>query len=346
MKNQFNWPLWHWHFETSSICTLKCPRCPRVEVPETLVQDQLKIDFFLENFSNIDEVSRVTFCGDDGDPIYAKDFIDIVSFFKNKNPETNITIITNGSYKKENWWEELGSVLNEFDQVHFSLDGWDQKSNEQYRVNCDWESITAGIRSLRKSTNAFMCWAAIAFKFNENKIDYMKSMASKFGFDTFQLTLSTKFGSHYDHYNTENFDSLEPSQNYVSQTHRFERKIFNLTNRYFDQTLAYQQNLSKYNETLKQFAGQPVIPLCKIGTKGIYVNSQGYLIPCCWIGNRYNHNGVSQFLHAENNIKKYGLEAVLNGKHWEKFTSQYNQLSECRSKCNASLVDLEYATKW
>ena len=38
MRNDFNWPLWHWHFELTSACTLKCPRCSRTEKPETLEQ--------------------------------------------------------------------------------------------------------------------------------------------------------------------------------------------------------------------------------------------------------------------------------------------------------------------
>ena len=51
MQNRFNWPLWHWHVEVSSICTLKCPRCPRQEVPNTLIQDQLRLDFFKNSFT-------------------------------------------------------------------------------------------------------------------------------------------------------------------------------------------------------------------------------------------------------------------------------------------------------
>ena len=36
----------HWHIEPSSICTLKCPRCPRAEIPESLLNRQLTLDFF------------------------------------------------------------------------------------------------------------------------------------------------------------------------------------------------------------------------------------------------------------------------------------------------------------
>ena len=179
MQNLFNWPLWHWHFEVSSICTLKCPRCPRTEIPESLVQTQLRLDFFEKNFTFADQIKKITFCGDDGDPIYARDFLSIVNFFKQQNPSVNINIITNGSYKTPDWWKNLGNVLNENDQVHFSLDGWDQQSNEQYRVNCDWDSIMSGIHSLRENTTAFLQWDAIVFKFNQHQIDNMKSMAKE-----------------------------------------------------------------------------------------------------------------------------------------------------------------------
>ena len=41
-----NLALDHWHIEVSSICTLKCPRCTRMEVPETLLNRQLTLEFF------------------------------------------------------------------------------------------------------------------------------------------------------------------------------------------------------------------------------------------------------------------------------------------------------------
>ena len=36
----------HWHIEVSSICSLRCPRCPRAEVPESLLNKSLTVDFF------------------------------------------------------------------------------------------------------------------------------------------------------------------------------------------------------------------------------------------------------------------------------------------------------------
>ena len=347
MQNLFNWPLWHWHFEVSSICTLKCPRCPRTEIPESLVQTQLRLDFFEKNFTFADQIKKITFCGDDGDPIYARDFLSIVNFFKQQNPSVNINIITNGSYKTPDWWKNLGNVLNENDQVHFSLDGWDQQSNEQYRVNCDWDSIMSGIHSLRENTTAFLQWDAIVFKFNQHQIDNMKSMAKELGFDSFQLTRSTKFGSKYQHYNdNDKSDSLEPDEEFISSTHRFFREVFRFNGRILDTKPAIIENTKYYNQVKEINKNKNIIPLCLIGTKGIFVNSQGYLIPCCWVANRYNHTGLSKFLIPENNISTQGIENVINAEHWNTFIEDFDTMTECKNKCSAHLVDKKYATTW
>jgi wyosine [tRNA(Phe)-imidazoG37] synthetase (radical SAM superfamily) len=155
------------------------------------------LEWFKENFVFAKDVKKITFCGDDGDPIYAKDLLPVIQWLKTENPKIQIVIVTNGSYKTEEWWSKLNNLLDGNDHIHFSLDGWDQASNEIYRINCDWQSIVNGIKRM---TRPYKTWAAIAFKFNENKIDYMKQMALALRFDNFQLTLSTKFGKNYSGY--------------------------------------------------------------------------------------------------------------------------------------------------
>ena len=120
----------HWHIEPSSICTLKCPRCPRAEVPDSLLNRQLTLDFFKDQIGQdtARKIRKITFCGNDGDPIYCRDLVDIIVWFKTLNPQISITVITNGSYKSPDWWQYLGKVLDANDEVHWSLDGWDQIS--------------------------------------------------------------------------------------------------------------------------------------------------------------------------------------------------------------------------
>ena len=65
------------------------------------------------------------------------------------NKNVQFVIVTNGSYKTKAWWQELDTILNEKDHIHFSLDGWDQRSNNIYRVNCHWDSIMKSVLNFK-----------------------------------------------------------------------------------------------------------------------------------------------------------------------------------------------------
>jgi len=100
----YPWQLYHWHFEVSGKCTLKCPRCPRNEAdPVPWLNKELDLDFFKQTFSPDflkNTIKRITFCGDIGDPIYASQFLEIVEYLKSCNPKLHIYTITNGSYNQ------------------------------------------------------------------------------------------------------------------------------------------------------------------------------------------------------------------------------------------------------
>lgn len=331
---------WHFHIEISSKCTLRCPRCARQEVPNGLVNTELDLDFFKRNFTPefiIKNVERISFCGDDGDPIYAHDFLDVVKYIKSiKN--VSLQIITNGSYKNLDWWKELAFALNEQDQLHFSLDGWDQVSNEKYRVNSNWDSIMLGVNTVRKYSKCHLVWDAIGFKFNENKIEDMMSMATTLGFDLFQLTKSTKFGSKYPGTYGIN-DELEPTINLISSTHRFERLYTQLSSRVFVTTWK-ETNLEFFKKV--SLINDSIIPLCHIGIKGLFINSKGEFYPCCWVANRYSHNSHWQDLGKKFNLHNNLLEDVLSMNFWEK--DFVDNSLECKLKCNKSVVTEKYAT--
>jgi len=333
--------LWHWHIEISSKCTLACPRCARQEVPDSLLNTELDLAFFKRNFTPefIQKyVEKITFCGDDGDPIYAHEFIDVLKYIKSVKPVT-IVIVTNGSYKKSDWWRQLANTLQTNDQIHFSLDGWDQASNEQYRVNSDWASIMTGVDNLVRSSDAWLVWDAIGFKFNEDKISYMKDLAKSAGFDSFQLTKSTKFGKIYPSYGE--YDILQPKEELMSSSHRFEREITNLSGRklvepWTETNLTFYKNVDIINDSIK--------PMCHIGNKGLYINSQGEFYPCCWVANRYQHNTHWLELGKKFNLNHTLLNEVVTNDFWN---ADFTKDSlECGTKCNKDRVTENYATQW
>ena len=336
---------WHFHIEISSKCTLRCPRCARQEVPDSLINTELDLEFFRRNFTPefiLSNVEKITFCGDDGDPVYAHDLIDVVRYIKTVKP-VEIVIITNGSHKKTAWWAELGGVLTEQDTVHFSIDGYDNASNNLYRVNSDFVSIIQGIETLRSTSKCRLVWAAIAFKFNEEHIDYMRSLADKLGMDAFQLTLSTKFGKIYPNYGIN--DPLQPSDRYVSSSHRFERDVTVLSNRGLNAEVK-KINLELYKQTKPQGDVIPnVIPLCEIGNKGLYIDAQGRLFPCCWVANRYTHNTEWQDIAKNFNLHTRTLADAVVDKFWARDFKQF-AWQECRTKCTRQVVNQDYATVW
>jgi MoaA/NifB/PqqE/SkfB family radical SAM enzyme len=332
---------WHWHIEISSKCTLKCPRCARTEVPDTVINTELKLDFFKKNFTPEfirNHVEKITFCGDDGDPIYAHDLIEVIEYFKSVKP-IKFVIVTNGSYKSVDWWQRLGRTLDQNDHIHFSIDGWDQVSNEQYRINSNWDSIIQGVTTIRGSSHVYMTWAAIAFSFNQNKLDDMKLLAKELGFDQFQLTLSTKFNKIYSIYPDN--DQLQPRDELISNEARFQR-LFTQFNDRIVSNVGSKTNLTLYNQS---FTVNEVTPLCGIGNKGLYVNSQGLLFPCCWVANRYSHNSEWIELSKRFNLNEKTVVEVLADPFWNKEFENFSW-TECRTKCNKAVVNQQYATEW
>jgi MoaA/NifB/PqqE/SkfB family radical SAM enzyme len=331
---------WHFHIEVSSKCTLACPRCSRQEVPDGVINTELNLEFFKQNFTPefvLANVEKITFCGDDGDPIYAHDLVPIIQYLKSIRP-LEIVIVTNGSHKKLAWWTELGKTLDQKDSVHFSIDGYDNASNNLYRVNSNYDSIIAGLQTLRTTSRCQIVWAAIAFKFNEHKLDFMQEFAKQLGVDRFQLTLSTKFGSVYPSYGAD--DPLQPSDRFVSSAHRFEREITNLTEKL--PTPISLKNIKLFQETQSK---NGVTPLCKIGNKGLYIDARGRLFPCCWVANRYSHNQEWQQQAEKFNLHNHTLEHILADTFWTTELETYRWY-ECQSKCASATVDKKYATSW
>jgi MoaA/NifB/PqqE/SkfB family radical SAM enzyme len=332
---------WHFHIEISSKCTLRCPRCARQEVPDTLVNTELDLAFFQKNFTKqfIEQhLEKITFCGDDGDPIYAHDLVPVIRYIKSIKP-VEIVIITNGSHRKTEWWLELAGVLTEIDTVQFSIDGWDNESNNQYRVNSNFESIKQGVQTLRANSPCRIIWAAIAFKFNEHKLYDMISQAQSWSMDGFQLTKSTKFGKIYPAYGAN--DPLQPSDNHVSSSHRFEREIFLLSMRGLNNRTR-PINVELYKNS-KEING--VRPLCAIGNKGLYIDARGRLFPCCWVANRYTHNKDWQTIATRFDLHQKTLTDTLTDDFWQS-SFQTFEWQECQTKCAAARVNEKYATEW
>jgi MoaA/NifB/PqqE/SkfB family radical SAM enzyme len=309
------------HIELSSKCTLKCPRCPRTE----LDQDSLNREFSLAQFQSAfpisllkNSVKKILFCGDIGDPIYATQFLQIIKYIKS-NTWTTVEIVTNGSYKKPEWWTELGLMLTAYDKVTFSVDGWDQGSNNRYRVNSDWDSIIEGIRALRATGPVRINWSTIYFNFNEDKMRDIMLIAKDLKVDGFQTVKSSKFDGSYA---VDEVDLLKPSDANVSSTSQYEKTTTPLRR-------MQEIKIVKNNPLGHTWAK------CMRWEKELFINVDGIVHPCPWFNSGYYYNDFIDKYRDRLSVKNRSLSEVLTDELWDEFITRIETmpLDVCKVKC-------------
>ncbi len=354
-------PLFHWHLEVSSKCTLKCSRCPRTEKPELFKVTEMDLNF-VKSFLTPDilsKTSRILLCGGQGDPIYCKEMLEIVEYIKSHNEKLHLCIVTNGSYKTSEWWERLGNAIGVHDTIVFSIDGWDQESNDKYRTNSNFKSIINAISVLKEvSPELLIIWSTIIFKFNQHKLDEIKQLAKETGADVFNVVQSFLFGSWEPDYIDKElgYDPLEPDMSHemVSRYRHSERDLFiNLSGKQteFRDIENIRNMTSQFENNKDSYKDKPVLPLCMLGERGLYVDAEGILYPCSWISHPFRTRtskerdkkikwNDSLFVKhkKEFDLHTNNLDTILKGNSWTKLTKSWKDpktmFVECEDKCS------------
>jgi pyruvate-formate lyase-activating enzyme len=115
-------------FEVTNKCNYKCIMCPR-EL-QTRKQGDMSIELFKKIFDEgltigMKQATLVSY----GEPFADKKFLEKVKYARQKSPETELYVITNGSYVNEDIADAL--IDYEFDKIRFS---WYGVSRESYGI--------------------------------------------------------------------------------------------------------------------------------------------------------------------------------------------------------------------
>ncbi len=309
------------HVELSSKCTLKCPRCPRTELHPDNLNKELSFEDFKNAFAEVlPDVKKFLFCGDVGDPIYCTDLIKIVKYIK-QNSSAQIRLVTNGSYKKAEWWLELGQHLTEEDVVTFSIDGWDHDRNIKYRVNSDWDSIMLGIKTLCENSVCKLKWSAICFSFNESMMNRMAEIAQQMGVDEFQYVYSSKFDGRYL---VNGVDPMKPKYK------------FSTTGQYGTYSITTRRKIRPPD--IKIYPDNHEWARCVRCEKEMFISVDGLVFPCPWFNSGYQENDFVQKYKDRLNIKTRSLKDILADDMWDEFVTRLETmpLDVCRIKCYES----------
>lgn len=289
------------HIEPTNICTLKCSGCARTRFieqwPQHWKNHSIDVDRLLQ-FLDLDLTDKkILLCGNYGDPIYHPNLIDLVK--KLKSRQAIITIITNGSYKKQEWWQELVSNLDETDTVIFSVDGIPGNFT-QYRVNADWDSILTGMQVVSAST-CNSVWKYIPFSFNQNDIDTAKQLSDSIGIKNFRIEYSDRFDDQTDH--------LKPDNSLIGT-------------RYAD-----QEKWKSNNSELE------VSPKCDEKNQH-FITADGYYTPCCFLADhRFYYKTTFGKNKKQYNIHDHTLTEILQQPSTIEFYKTLDQHPGCQFNC-------------
>ena len=294
------------HIEPTNICTLKCPACSRTQFisdwPNQWQNHNLDVDDLLA-FLDIDlKGMKILLCGNYGDPIYHPDFEYFVQRLKSR--KSTLEIVTNGSYKSRQWWEQLVKHLDDEDRVVFSIDGLPENF-QKYRVNGHWPTISDAI-SVCAASQVQTTWQYIPFAFNEHFIDQARVLSESLGIDKFVVHKSNRF----DRKETMIF---QPRQDFTNQ-----------------QT----QNRLAFKKNQEQF----ISPRCSTGDQH-FISAQGQYTPCCFIA---EHNFYYKTIFGKDrsfyDIKNKTLTEILQQAKTQNFYQniQIDKPKVCQFSCSNS----------
>lgn len=201
------------HVESSSRCNAWCPACPRNKNGFGLANDLIEQDLsslkFQEVIESLPELEVVQFCGNLGDPVIGKNFLELINIAKKQVKK--IQIHTNGSLRSTSWWQNLALQLSDIDHdIWFGLDGIDE-IHEIYRQGTSYKKIIKNANAFI-SAGGYATWQFIPYAHNEHQIRDCMKLSQQLGFKKFKLVKLYRNKTLARHYKTgKEFDLLPPT---------------------------------------------------------------------------------------------------------------------------------------
>lgn len=165
-------------FSFTTYCNANCPLCQRTDKVTGKKKENLPlIHYDIEKFYQVcdmfhSEIKAVHFCGDYGDPFmhpYIEDAMDYVILKK----ELMVVVDTNGGIRDTEFYQRLAEKYYGKLVINFSIDGFDQATNEMYRIGVDFEKAKANCTAFAKHNiwPGNCNWQMLIFNYNYHQID-------------------------------------------------------------------------------------------------------------------------------------------------------------------------------
>jgi MoaA/NifB/PqqE/SkfB family radical SAM enzyme len=290
------------HLEISNNCQASCPMCTR-NIHGGMENPLLEIEnWTLDRFKTaitpevLNQIEKLYFCGNFGDPILNKDLPDMCLYAKEVNPKIQVRIHTNGSARSKAWWIKLASSLPEDHGVVFAIDGLED-THSLYRIGTNYEAIIENAHHFILAGGKAE-WAFIRFKHNEHQVEDARKKAKELGFETFTMKDSSRFL----------LDTKFPVWNKEGET------IYHLEPSSYSELKFIDHKVIK---NYKELVSKVEVDCYVKKEKEIYLDAKGHLLPCCWISSlpyiSIDHEGIAVPVKTEMRSQYYDLVDSLGG---------------------------------
>jgi MoaA/NifB/PqqE/SkfB family radical SAM enzyme len=272
------------HLEVTDHCNASCPQCARNKLGGAVNPNLPKKDLSLDDIKNIlpadyvKNLKRLYMCGNYGDPIVAKDTLEIFQYLRNINEEMDLAMNTNASARDEKWWTSLGQTFGKKGNVKFGIDGLED-THSIHRRKTDFNKII-------KNAKAFIAaggrarWEFIVFKHNEHQVEKARALSEELGFEKFTVKKTGRF-----------FSNTKVKVNENQEVHKEDGSVDYLIHK---PTLEKYQNKSLNKElkiieefgSMNDYLDQTDIKCKTVDESSLYISSEGLVFPCCWTANQ------------------------------------------------------------
>lgn len=192
--------------EITSVCTLECPGCSRVNTKHLKSEwDKGHLDFeIIENVIKTTNFKWYNIIGCYGDAIYHPRFWDIIQLLNNE--DKNYMLHTNGSSRSQRWWDTALDIKG-WHRGHkfcFAIDGLED-TNHYYRINAKWDTILTGLNTMSKVTERpQVIWRMLDFPYNRHQQKDAEALAQSYGMK-FEIHPTFRSTDQYKHDNPRLF---------------------------------------------------------------------------------------------------------------------------------------------
>ena len=293
--------------ELTNYCNAACPMCARYDWGIELVKGKTNSHNtsleLIQNKIGIEIISRLKkfySCGTYGDGAINPECLEIFEYIRKNNKNVSLTLHSNGGARNKEFWQELAKLGV---AVVFAIDGL-ENTNHLYRRNVSWMKLMDNVQSFIKNGGT-ADWSMLIFKHNQHQINEAKEFAKKLGFKQFVSRFSGRWSDFNSAGDFRDVDKIKVDDYYL------------------EKPVTQPINVSSMEDTVKydrkpltnDFKTKKIIcASCSNGINEIYLMANGYVSPCCYVGDLDQHepkNIINDYNKV--NLNHTSLKEILEG---------------------------------